>query len=72
MFYVTVINGPRVSRLVGPFETHEEALEWVEPARRKAQEWDSFAWFYSYGTARYAPENSGFRGVLNDAVGAPC
>jgi hypothetical protein len=52
MYYVTVINDTRVAYLLGPFDTHEEALERVAEGRRRAEAADRWAHFYAFGTAR--------------------
>jgi hypothetical protein len=52
MFYVTVINADRVGYLLGPYDTHEEALERVAEGRRRAEAADRWAHFYAFGTAR--------------------
>lgn len=52
MFYVSVINGKRTGLLLGPFATHEEALDNVERGRELAIAADPFAHFYWFGTCR--------------------
>ena len=49
-FYVSVIDGERYRLLVGPFDTHDEAEQYVGPATRAAAEADPKAWFYAFGT----------------------
>lgn len=53
-FYVSVVDGKRVGLLLGPYETHEEALANVQRGREKAFESDGKgrSWFYAYGTVR--------------------
>jgi len=52
-YYVSVVDGPRVGRLLGPFiNNHAGALTMVEAARKKAEECDPRAVFYAYGTIR--------------------
>jgi hypothetical protein len=51
-FYVTAIDGQRMAYVSGPFETHEQALDQVEPARTLWSERDARAWFAAWGTAR--------------------
>lgn len=52
-YYVSAIDGKRKALLLGPYPTHEAALERVDLARRKLHElcqWRSHWWLY--GTAR--------------------
>ena len=51
-FYVSVINGSRKGLLAGPFDTHEQALALVDPARIAAKQVNDRAHFYAYGTAK--------------------
>lgn len=53
-FFVTVVDGPRTGFLLGPYDTHAEALANVERGKRLAHESDNYSrsWFYAYGTAR--------------------
>ena len=51
-YYVSVIDGPQVGLLLGPFDDHEQALKMVEPTRRKAEEVNSRAVFYGFGTLK--------------------
>lgn len=64
MFYVTALDGKRVAFLLGPFDSEDEAEQWVPAATKLACEKDVRAWFYSYGTAA-APHRLR-DGVLND------
>lgn len=51
-YYVTVVDAGRVGYLLGPYDTHVEALANVERARGLAEGVDPRAWFYAFGTAR--------------------
>ena len=53
-FYVTVKDGPKTGFLLGPYETHEEALANVDRGREAAFESDNKgrSWFYAYGTSK--------------------
>ena len=52
LFYATVLNDEGDSRfLLGPYETHGEALATVERAKDLAIEYDRRAFWYAYGTA---------------------
>lgn len=50
VYYVSAINGKRVSLMVGPLTQHEEALGLVEEARKIASELDSWSDFWHWGT----------------------
>lgn len=64
-YYVTVVDGPRASRLLGPFTNdHRAALGMVDAVRAKAEECDPRAFWYAYGTARF-PLGDNRPGVLN-------
>lgn len=49
-FYVSVIDGPQVGLLLGPFKKHSDALSKVEWSTRLGQKLNRKAWFYSFGT----------------------
>jgi hypothetical protein len=66
-YYVSVVDGldrRRIGLLLGPFKRHDEALKKVEAVRRKAEELDPKAVFYSFGTVAMRPEYTK-PGVLN-------
>lgn len=72
MYYVTVIDGARVGRLLGPFENdHAGALAMVDKVRDKAQELDPRAAFYAFGTCRVPGDESALirAGLLNKYFG---
>ena len=48
-YYVTIMRGARVGRLLGPYDTKEEAEQRVPDARRLAAEVDPFAAFDAFG-----------------------
>ena len=52
MYYVTMIRGRRVAWLAGPYDTHAEALERVDEAKRRACEINCWHDFDEFGTAR--------------------
>lgn len=61
MFYVSVIDGPRIGGeievkrfglLAGPYETHQEALDKVDAVRKIAEEVNAWAHFYAFGTVK--------------------
>jgi hypothetical protein len=61
MFYVSVIDGPRIGGeiavkrmglLAGPYETHQEALDRVATVRKIAEEVNAWAHFYAFGTIK--------------------
>lgn len=53
-FYVTVKDGSRTGFLLGPYDTHDEALANVERGKTLAMNTDNAArtWFYAYGTSK--------------------
>lgn len=57
-YYVTVRDGKRTGFLLGPYETHDEALENVERGKGLAFRTDNATrtWFYSYGTTKVTHE----------------
>ena len=65
-YYVSAIDDGRSARVCGPFTTHAEALENVEPARKALEDVDPRACFYAIGTCR-CEANAG-PGYLN-AIG---
>lgn len=53
MFYVTILDGKRVSLALGPFDSHDEALACVEMVRVYVLEhYTPQAWFWAYGTSK--------------------
>jgi hypothetical protein len=50
-YFVTVRDGNRSGFLLGPYTTHQEALDLVDRGRDLACAANDRAWFYSYGTA---------------------
>ena len=71
-YYVTVIDGGRVGRLLGPFyDDHAAALAMLDKVREKATEIDPRAHFYAFGTCRIPSDDSvPIRcGVLNKYFG---
>lgn len=52
MYYVTMVRGNRVAWLAGPYSTHDEALEHVDEAKRRACERNCWHDFDAFGTAR--------------------
>jgi hypothetical protein len=51
-YYVSLVEGPRRGLLLGPFETHQEALGRVEDGRRRASAADPWLDFAAFGTLR--------------------
>ena len=56
LFYVTVVDGPRVGFLLGPYASHQDAINNVDRGRELANGADAFAHFYSFGTASIKQE----------------
>lgn len=53
MYYVTIIRGKRVGFLLGPYPSHEDALENVDRGRELANDADSRSVFDAFGTSRW-------------------
>lgn len=51
-YFVTVLDGTRVGWLLGPYDTHEDALANVERGNALASAADARAHWYAFGTAR--------------------
>lgn len=51
-YYVTVRDGSRTGWLLGPYETHAEALANVQRGNDLANRADPRAHWYAFGTAR--------------------
>lgn len=67
-YYVSVIDGKRHDLLAGPFLSHQEALDMVEPARALTTQLKPEAHFYGFGTCR-TPEGVDRPGKLNERLG---
>lgn len=69
-YYVSVMDGPRFGLLAGPFQTHIEALEFVDRAKEEAYRVDPRSVFYAFGTTAMKPE---YRkpGKMNELLGLP-
>lgn len=64
MFYVSVKDDRnRHCTLLGPFDTHQEALDNVRRGRKLAEEADCRAAFYSFGTCS-APRSQPLKAVF--------
>lgn len=50
-YYASVIDGDRKGLLMGPFDTHQEALDAVPRPKKLAYAADPKAPWYAYGTA---------------------
>ena len=68
-YYVTLRRGTKTAFLAGPFQTHTEALAWVDRATDRANEVDPFAWFDAFGTASLPFKASNPVGKLNKDLG---
>jgi len=51
-YYTSVQDGRRAGFLLGPFPTHDEALDLVEFTLDLAADADPFSHFYAFGTCR--------------------
>ena len=74
-YYVSAIDGNRYALILGPFPTHQEALDNVDRAWKKAEEVDPRAFWWSFGTLRMnngynkpAPLNRFFPELFEEAV----
>lgn len=68
-FYVTVIDHGRVGKLLGPYDTHEDALANVDRAKAKAHEADPDAHWYAFGTSKWESERPLPPGLFNKILG---
>ena len=68
-YYVTALDGTRIAWLVGPFETHREAIKMVGAVKRLTTDYEPRATFWAFGTAQfYLPGEGGHnlpQGTLN-------
>ena len=64
-YYVTMKRDRRTAWLLGPYETHAEALAKVERGRHLARSADPFADFDAFGTSRIMSTGELPPGVLN-------
>jgi len=66
-YYVSITDGPQFGLVAGPFRTHQEALDMVDPAIKVGREVDPKSHFYAWGTVKMA---NGYRtGNLNKKLG---
>jgi len=63
-YYVSIIDGDQFNTVVGPFQTHQEALDMVEPARKIGSKVDWKSWFYGWGAVKM--KNGHIEGMLNE------
>jgi hypothetical protein len=68
-FYVSMIRGKRVAILAGPLTTHDEALGYVESARKLASKIDPWTDFDLFGTCSRPVAD--ITGALNARLGLP-
>lgn len=70
-FYVTIINGRKVSRAAGPFPDNDEALSKVAPVRDYVLREYPGAHWWTYGTTRVRPKfgQTLKPGILNHILG---
>lgn len=54
-FYITMLDGPRCALLAGPYQTKDEAEEFLPLAREWATEasGDLYAWLYTFGVSKW-------------------
>lgn len=58
IFYVTVVDGRRVGFLLGPYTTHQQAIDNVARGRDLANDADPRAAFYAFGTSSLKRERT--------------
>jgi len=66
-YYVSIVEGSKFGIVAGPFSTHREALDMVEPARKIGNENDRRGYLYTWGTTER--ENGYVEGSLNGYLG---
>lgn len=64
-YYVSVRDGRRSALVLGPFPIHQLALDRVSAVKKRVVEDNPWAWFYAWGTARWAEDEPAPAGVLN-------
>jgi hypothetical protein len=57
-YYVSVRDGARHGYLLGPYDTHQEALDNVDRGNQLACQADGRAHWYAFGTCRLADGTS--------------
>lgn len=67
-FYASVMDGVRTGLLLGPYDTHDEAMAVVDTAAELAETVDPRAHFYSFGTAKVTADRLP-KGRLNHLIG---
>ncbi|AGR47655.1 hypothetical protein PHIM7_13 [Sinorhizobium phage phiM7] len=59
-YYVTIVDGRRIGALLGPYDTHQEALDNVDRGKELAlngnDDPSNRAWWYAYGTTKIDAE----------------
>jgi hypothetical protein len=69
-YYVSMKRDSHYALMAGPFATHEEALQMVEPVRKEASRLDPFCDFDAFGTCSMLRRSTNKDGWLNVYVGA--
>ena len=64
-YYVTMKRDTRTAWLLGPYDTHAEALDNIERGRRLAQDVDPFTDFDAFGTSSITSDGRLRAGILN-------
>ena len=68
-YYVSLVRGPRIALLAGPFDTEEQARNTVDAAVKLANEYDQWSWFDSFGTCSLPRFPWNPKGKLNSKIG---
>lgn len=58
-YYVSAVDGNKYALMLGPFKTHEEALQMVEQCRNKAYDLDPRSHWWQWGTCREDDDGTG-------------
>lgn len=51
-YYVSIVDGQKFNVVAGPFRTHQQAIDTVEPAKEVGRKVDPKSHFYAWGTVK--------------------
>lgn len=68
-YYVSMIRDSRYALMAGPFATHAEALQMVDPVKKEAGRLDPFCDFDAFGTCSMLRRSTNKDGWLNVWLG---
>jgi len=69
-YYVSMVRDSRYALMAGPFATHAEALQMVDPVKKEAIRHDPFCDFDAFGTCSMLRRSTNKDGWLNVWIGA--